>query len=97
MEEKLLPVGTKVFIKDGSKYYNQGVDDKRNKMQGEITCIDTSEVGLNGECYPYKVTWYNRGTNIYRMIDIEPIDGEIREEQELNEELNKLFNQILNN
>lgn len=87
-KEELLPIGTKVYIKDSSDWSNQGYRNHgKTKMIGEIVKIEPRD-------YDYAVKWEDGQTWLYHAYDLEPI--EVKEE-EINNELKQLFNQILNN
>lgn len=100
MEKKteLLPIGTKVYIRDDSDHFIQGVGDGK-KLIGVITDHMSNPYSLRE--YIYEVEWNgdSRSKNSYKGCDvkpIEPIEEEVNEEQ-INNELKQLFNQILNN
>jgi len=97
MEKKLLPIGTKVYIRDDSEYYEQGVSGGK-KIIGEVTCHLSSKYTYD-DSYVYEVTWSQYDNNTYKPIDIEPVEPIEREksEEEINNELKQLFNKILNN
>jgi hypothetical protein len=97
MEKKLLPIGTKVYIRDDSEYFEQGVSDGK-KVIGEIISHLSSRYTYDDD-YLYQVNWSQYDYNTYKPIDIqpvEPIEPELNEE-EVNNKLKQLFNQILNN
>lgn len=99
MKKELLPIGTEVYIRDDSEHFIQGVKDGE-KLIGII--IDHMSDKYSHREYIYEVEWNNdsRTTNAYQGCDVEPvkpIEEQELNEEELNEELNKLFNQILNN
>ena len=89
MKKELLPIGTKVYIRDSSGWYFQGYNDKR-KMVGEITRHKPRN-------YDYVVKWDNGQEWLYRETDIYPIEEQEINEEQVNNELKQLFNQILNN
>lgn len=90
MEEKdLLPIGTKVYIRDDSAWSPQGYDRKR-KMVGVITKHKPRD-------FDYIVKWDNDQEWLYRTYDIYPIEKQEVNEEEINNELKQLFNKILNN
>ncbi len=101
MEKKteLLPIGTKVYIRDDSDHFKQGVKDGE-KLIGVI--MDHMSVEYAHREYIYEIEWDgdSRTTNSYQGCDVEPIESieeqEVKEEQ-INNELKQLFNQILNN
>lgn len=94
MEEKLLPIGTKVYIRDDSEHFEQGVRNDQ-KVIGEI--IEYLDKSQHIEGYLYRISWdHGWSDNTYRNDDIEPIDQKVNEE-EINNELKQLFNKILNN
>lgn len=91
MENKdLLPIGTKVYIRDSSGWFFQGYDNDKRKMVGEITRHKTRD-------YDYAVKWDNGQEWLYRETDIYPIEEQEINEEQVNNELKQLFNQILNN
>lgn len=91
-KEKLLPIGTKVYIRDDSEHFEQGVKDGK-KVIGVIE--EHLDKLYHLEEYVYRVVWNNgESFNTYKNSDVESI--EVKEE-EINNELKQLFNQILNN
>jgi hypothetical protein len=97
MEKKLLPIGTKVYIRDDSEYFEQGVSGGK-KVIGEVT--DHLNNRYTDEYdYLYEVTWTKHDINTYKPVDIEPVEPIERDksEEEINNELKQLFNKILNN
>jgi hypothetical protein len=92
MENKdLLPIGTKVYIRDNSLYKLQGYDDQnKNKMVGEIT-------RHYGADFDYLVKWDNSEEWLYRETDVYPIEEQEINKEQVNNELKQLFNQIFNN
>lgn len=89
MKNKLLPIGTKVHIRDNSGWKFQGYDNKR-KMVGEITRHKQRD-------FDYAVKWDNGQEWLYRAFDVYPIEEQEINEEQVNNELKQLFNQILNN
>jgi hypothetical protein len=90
MENKdLLPIGTKVHIRDDSGWKFQGYHNKR-KMVGHITRHKLRD-------YDYVVKWDNGQEWLYRAFDVYPIEEQEINEEQVNNELKQLFNQILNN
>jgi hypothetical protein len=88
-DKELLPIGTKVHIRDDSGWKFQGYDLKR-KMVGEITRHKPRD-------FDYVVKWDNDQEWLYRTYDIYPIEEQEINEEQVNNELKQLFNQILNN
>ena len=96
-KEELLPIGTKVYIKDDSEHFRQGVKDGE-KLIGII--MGHMSVECAHREYIYEIEWNgdSRTTNSYQGCDVEPVEPiEEVNEEEINNELKQLFNQILNN
>lgn len=95
-KEKLLPIGTKVYIRDDSEHFEQGVKDGE-KLIGII--MGHMNVEYAHREYIYEIEWDgdSRTTNSYQGCDVEPIEEQEVNEEEINNELKQLFNQILNN
>lgn len=95
-KEKLLPIGTKVYIRDDSEHFEQGVKDGK-KLIGVI--MDHMSDTYSHREYIYEIEWGGdlRSTNSYKGCDVEPIEEQEKNEEEINNELKQLFNQILNN